>query len=441
MKKRYFGKQKKEPGLGRIILALAAVMGVLVLASYLYRHGGDVFSRMRSGSGESAAQAVEQARLLLEQGDAAAAAEALRPALRSGDPVTGPKAVILQADIDTAAGKPEEALKRLEAAVATFRSSPEFPALTVRLARELERAGRAEEARTLYESLRDNAPPEMQAFGLCGLGRLTEAGGDLVAARDLFRDAVERAPWDGPAWNEAVEPLGRLNTTLIFSRQETPESRFYTVEKGDNITSIGIKLNTTQGLLLQANGLSENPMLNLGQRLKYTPKDFHIVIERSTCRLFLLDNRGIFKMYRVGLGKPGHETALGKHIIGVKQKDPVWFKPGFGPIQPGDPTNELGTRWMPLIPQEEGLPKDLGIHGTIAPETVGHYSSHGCARMVNAEVEELWDLVVRSTPVAIVEAYTPGMSLEPSDAKEASGAQSGADSPVEGAVAAPAGGE
>jgi hypothetical protein len=57
---------------------------------------------------------------------------------------------------------------------------------------------------------------------------------------------------------------------------------------------------------------------------------------------------------------------------------------------------------MPLIPAQEGLPRDLGIHGTIAPETVGQFSSHGCARLLPAEIEELYDLVVRSTPVDIV---------------------------------------
>jgi len=62
---------------------------------------------------------------------------------------------------------------------------------------------------------------------------------------------------------------------------------------------------------------------------------------------------------------------------------------------------------MPLVPAKEGLPTDLGIPGTIQPETVGQFSSHGCARLVPADVEELFDLVVRGTPVEIVEVFTP----------------------------------
>jgi len=62
---------------------------------------------------------------------------------------------------------------------------------------------------------------------------------------------------------------------------------------------------------------------------------------------------------------------------------------------------------MPLVPVEQGLPTDLGIHGTIEPETIGQYCSSGCPRMLPADVEELYDLIVRSTPVEIVEKMPP----------------------------------
>src|SRR5690606_13008720 len=149
--------------------------------------------------------------------------------------------------------------------------------------------------------------------------------------------------------------------------------------------------------LTRANGITEDSSLQVGQRLKYTPKDFRIVIDRATNRLFVVDSQGIFKMYRVGLGAPGSETTPGSYRIGDKIKDPTWHKPGHGPIPPVDPANELSTRWMQLVPEEEGLPKDLGIHGTLSPESIGLYSSNGCARMLTEEVEELFDVVVRAT--------------------------------------------
>jgi tetratricopeptide (TPR) repeat protein len=385
-----------------VLLALGAGAG------YLFRNGRPALLGRGVADNDAAQKTLEEARGLVAQGDFAAAVEKLKPLLKMGDPVLTPRAIVLQADADAGAGNADAALKGLEQGMNDYRTSTEYPALTTRYARQLEKAGRSEDARNLYQSLRDNAPAAFRAAGVAGLGRLKEAEGDLVVARDLFREAAEAAPWGCPEWNEAVDPLGRLNVQLIFSATPTPESRFYAIEKGDSVTSIGIKLNTPQGLLLRANNMTDATRLTLGARLKYTPKDFSIVIERGTCQMFLFDNRGLFKRYHVGLGMPGHETALGKYTIGNKQKDPTWFKPGAGPVTSGDPGNELGTRWMPIVPAEANLPTDLGIHGTIHPETVGEYSSHGCARLTNPEVEELYDLVVRSTPVTIVDKYVPG---------------------------------
>lgn len=44
----------------------------------------------------------------------------------------------------------------------------------------------------------------------------------------------------------------------------------------------------------------------------------------------------------------------------------------------------------------------FGIHGTLNPETVGWASSHGCIRMNNNEVAELYNIVPVGTKVVIV---------------------------------------
>ena len=177
------------------------------------------------------------------------------------------------------------------------------------------------------------------------------------------------------------------------------------VQKGDTLTGIGNKLNTTQGMLTRANGITDPSKLRLNQQLRYTPKDFTIIVERSRCRIYLVDKGGVFKKYSTGLGKPNYQTTLGSYKIGNKEKNPTWHRPGQAPVPPLDPENELGTRWLPLVPDEEGLPTDLGLHGTIHPESIGSYSSKGCPRMLRDDVEELYDLVVRSTPVRIVEHW------------------------------------
>jgi hypothetical protein len=54
----------------------------------------------------------------------------------------------------------------------------------------------------------------------------------------------------------------------------------------------------------------------------------------------------------------------------------------------------LGTRRLEL---GDGY----GIHGTDAPESIGRSVSHGCVRMLNADIEKLYPMVAVGTPVYI----------------------------------------
>lgn len=384
---------------------LAKVVVVIVLLALA---GGGIYklvgwlgsSRLAGTASVAAMESYAQAEQAYTNGDYAGAKKILGPLSAKADM---PRAAILLARVEAASGKSAEALAVLEKAVELHKNKPSYAEVAVAYAAALERDGNTAQALAVYHEVSNIAPPELRAPATTGLGREAERQNDLLRARDLYRQSMQEAQYDSPAWLEAVGALGRSNVALIFSPMSTPESQKYSVKRGDSITSIGNALNTTQGLLTRANSITETTTLHLGQNLKYTPKDFRIIIERSTCRLYLMDKDGLFKLYSVGLGKPGHETALGSYKIGNKEKDPIWHKPGEGPIPPGDPRNQLGTRWMPLVPDQEGLPTDLGIHGTIQPETVGFYTSNGCARLLNDQVEELYDLVVRATPVDIVE--------------------------------------
>lgn len=75
--------------------------------------------------------------------------------------------------------------------------------------------------------------------------------------------------------------------------------------------------------------------------------------------------------------------------------DPIWERKGYEPIQPGDPKNVLGSRWMKLKPIEGTVMvgSGYGIHGTTQPDSVGTPASQGCIRMKNNQVEELFDII------------------------------------------------
>ncbi|HIJ65822.1 MAG TPA: tetratricopeptide repeat protein [Candidatus Hydrogenedentes bacterium] len=399
-------KQKQDPSLAKI---MAAVLFVGAVAYGVVRFSQWLNEDIILGAIEkSAPDKIDMAKELAAKGDTAEAKKALRPIVArvKSDSVT-PRALMLMAQLEQESGNTETALALLKRAVDEFPTSPDQPRAATTYGRLLEDLGRIADAKQVYSAVRATAQPALRGAAVAGLARLAERAGELVEARDLYRQAVADSEWDSPEWNLALDGLGRLNVHFIFSQEETPESEPYIVAPGDSLNRIGVRLNTTQGMLIRANGIEDPSKLRPGQRLKHTPTDFRIIIERSTCRLFLLGKNTLFKRYSVGLGMPGDETTLGSYTIGNKMKDPTWYRPGGSPVPPGDPENELGTRWMPLVPNAEGLPTSLGIHGTNKPETVGNYSSLGCARLVPEDVEELYDLVVRGTPVEIVENFGP----------------------------------
>ena len=74
----------------------------------------------------------------------------------------------------------------------------------------------------------------------------------------------------------------------------------------------------------------------------------------------------------------------------MKIVNPDWGGGGFSkPIKGGVPENPLGSRWLG-INRTDG---SYGIHGTNSLYSIGKYISHGCIRMQNYCVEELFPLV------------------------------------------------
>ncbi|MCY0878147.1 MAG: L,D-transpeptidase family protein [Firmicutes bacterium] len=119
--------------------------------------------------------------------------------------------------------------------------------------------------------------------------------------------------------------------------------------------------------------------------------DTKIVINVPEHRLYLYRNHKLFQVYPVAVGKPETPSPRGEFYITQKA---IW---GDG----------FGTRWM-RISTPWGI---YGIHGTNKPWSVGTVASHGCFRMLNRDVEQVYALVSVNTPV-IVEGITPYTSIQ-----------------------------
>ena len=101
-------------------------------------------------------------------------------------------------------------------------------------------------------------------------------------------------------------------------------------------------------------------------------------------------------MYHIGAGRWETPTPVGNFSILSMEENPEWVDPKDlkKRVASGE-DNPLGYRWMEF---KDGY---YGIHGTNRPESIGGYVSNGCVRMLEKDVEQLFDAVEVGTPVEI----------------------------------------
>jgi len=119
-----------------------------------------------------------------------------------------------------------------------------------------------------------------------------------------------------------------------------------------------------------------------------------LVISIPDRKIALFEDGRVVKVYRIAVGKTSTPSPSGNFHIASRVVKPTWFQPGKI-VGPG-PANPLGTRWMGL-----GY-KGYGIHGTNRPQSIGKAASHGCIRMRNQDVEELFERMQVGDPVDLV---------------------------------------
>ena len=228
-----------------------------------------------------------------------------------------------------------------------------------------------------------------------------EKTGKLYDARNVLLAALDRA---GEA--EAVElerELGRLSAEIYFTPRPGPDKIVHAVKEGDSLARLADRYVCPVALIMRANGVKDANRIRPGQTLVFPdhPK-FAVTVSKSKNTLLLTLDGKFFKRYVVGTGANA-KTPAGTWKMVDREEHPGWWKDGRM-IPYGDPQNILGTHWLALEPTGD-TPRvsGYGIHGTWDNSTLGKQSSAGCIRMRNADVEELYVLLPRGTPVLVVE--------------------------------------
>jgi L,D-transpeptidase ErfK/SrfK len=148
-------------------------------------------------------------------------------------------------------------------------------------------------------------------------------------------------------------------------------------------------------------GPREGVVINLAEyRLYYFPKDKNVVYT-----------------YALGIGREGWGSPVGSTTVIAKTKDPAWYPPAsiraehaadgdpLPSVVPPGPDNPLGPYKMSL-----GFHGYL-IHGSNKKFGIGTRTSHGCFRMYNWDVTQLFSMIPVGTKVRIInEPYKFGRS-------------------------------
>ncbi|HEY1494908.1 MAG TPA: L,D-transpeptidase [Candidatus Solibacter sp.] len=110
-----------------------------------------------------------------------------------------------------------------------------------------------------------------------------------------------------------------------------------------------------------------------------------IVVSIPDRKLAVMEDDRVLRVFETAVGAPKSPSPTGSFKIINSITDPTWYSKGKV-VGPGK-CNPLGTRWLGLSV------KGYGIHGTNVPSSIGRNASHGCIRMRNRDVEDLFKMV------------------------------------------------
>lgn len=127
----------------------------------------------------------------------------------------------------------------------------------------------------------------------------------------------------------------------------------------------------------------------------------HLEVRLSQRQVRVFQGDRLMKTYPIAIGQDGWETPTGTFYVNQKIQEPRWVHPFTDEsIAPNDPRNPLGKYWIGFWTDGH---HSIGFHGTPDPDSIGDASSHGCLRMYNQDVEELFHWVDMSTVVTVLE--------------------------------------
>lgn len=116
-----------------------------------------------------------------------------------------------------------------------------------------------------------------------------------------------------------------------------------------------------------------------------------LIVDLSDRTLYWQIDDELYKSYPIAIGQEGWETPRGIFHVLYKKKNPSWQHPIIpNHVIPPGPDNPLGAAWIGFFVDGN---QQIGFHGTSDEAAIGQAVSHGCIRLRNADILELYESV------------------------------------------------
>jgi L,D-transpeptidase ErfK/SrfK len=102
-------------------------------------------------------------------------------------------------------------------------------------------------------------------------------------------------------------------------------------------------------------------------------------------KLAVIEGGEVLATFDVAVGAAESPSPSGEFQVINRVANPAYYRAGS--VTPAGKDNPVGTRWVGISL------KGYGIHGTNAPRSIGHAASHGCIRLRNRDMEQLFTMI------------------------------------------------
>lgn len=136
---------------------------------------------------------------------------------------------------------------------------------------------------------------------------------------------------------------------------------------------------------------AQTPRENNSTRQARQPRE--VLVSISDRKLAVLENGQVLRIFDVAVGAHVSPSPIGEFQIVSRVANPTYYH--AGKVIPAGAGNPIGPRWLGLSK------KGYGIHGTNDPNSIGRAASHGCIRLRNSDIKQLYSMLAVGDVVEI----------------------------------------